>query len=130
MHHLQSVADLLERFTKPLAVNRMMAFLPQVVADAKAQRTESPTFEQLRNEIDAYLVDTTGSGIELPAWMQNLDKEVNRLNLPAAPSTMQDTDLNIPPRQFSHHDVEQQLASWQRLTPRKRSTKKKPPRGE
>ncbi|HLQ46832.1 MAG TPA: hypothetical protein VK137_18955, partial [Planctomycetaceae bacterium] len=82
---LPAISDRLnEHFTKPLSVNRMLAWLPQVVDDAQAQRAESAAFEQLRHEIDAYLADSTGSGIELPAWMQNLEKEVLRLNLPTS----------------------------------------------
>lgn len=126
---LPAVSDRLnEQFTKPLAVNRMLAHLPQVVADAQAQRSESPDFDALRREIDAYLADSTGSGIELPAWMQNLEKEVQRLNAPAsAANSPAEAEFNVTPRVVSFEDISKQLDTWLQLTPRKRASKKKPP---
>lgn len=125
---LPAISDRLnEHFTKPLAVNRMLALLPQVVEDATAQRTNSAAFEQLRQEIDAYLVDSIGSGIELPAWMQNLEKEVLRLTLPSSFDFPTDAEFNVSTRPISHEDVVKQLEHWQQLVPRKRSAKKKPP---
>lgn len=126
---LPAVSDRLnEHFTKPLAVNRMLAHLPQVVADAQSQRAESSAFSKLREEIDAYLADSTGSGIELPAWMQNLEKEVQRLNTPAsAANSPAEAEFNVAPRHVSFDEVSKQLDSWLQLTPRKRASKKKPP---
>ncbi len=125
---LPAISDRLnEHFTKPLAVNRMMSWLPQVVADAKAQRIESPAFEHLRREIDAYLADSIGSGIDLPAWMQNLEKEVLRLNLPITSNFSGEAEFNVPPRLLALDDLKKQLDSWQQLAPRKRTSKRKPP---
>ena len=126
---LPAVSDRLnEHFTKPLSVNRMLALLPQVVEDAKAQRANSPSFELLRREVDAYLADSTGSGIELPAWMQNLEREVSRLNLPSSASSPTESEFNVPTRTIELADLTKQLDNWQNLTPRnKRGTKKKPP---
>ncbi len=125
---LPAVSDRLnEHFTKPLAVNRMLAHLPQVVADAQAQRAESPSFDNLRREIDAYLSDSTGSGIELPAWMQNLEKEVLRLNFPSSATSPAEAEFNVTPRNVTLEEMTKQLDSWLQLTPRKRAAKKKPP---
>ncbi len=125
---LPAVSDRLnEHFTKPLAVNRMLALLPQVVADAQAQRAESPAFTLLRQEIDAYLASSTGSGIELPAWMQNLEKEVVRLNFPSAASSAAEAEFTVASRHVTLDDIAKQINSWQQLAPRKRATKKKPP---
>ena len=125
---LPAVSDRLnEHFTKPLAVNRMLAHLPQVVADAQAQRAESPSFDGLRREIDAYLADSTGSGIELPAWMQNLEKEVLHLNLPSSANSPAEAEFNVTPRIVTLDEMTKQLDSWLQLTPRKRASKKKPP---
>ena len=125
---LPAVSDRLnEHFTKPLAVNRMLALLPQVVADAQAQKAESPSFDNLRREIDGYLSDSIGSGIELPAWMQNLEKEVLRLNFPSSGNSPAEAEFNVTPRIVSFEDVSKQLDSWLQLTPRKRVSKKKPP---
>ena len=125
---LPAVSDRLnEHFTKPLAVNRMLARLPQVVEDAKAQRPESAAFEELRREIDAYLADSVGSGIELPAWMQNLEKEVLRLNFASSANSPAEAEFNVAPRIIALDEMTKQLDSWLQLTPRKRASKKKPP---
>lgn len=125
---LPAVSDRLnEHFTKPLSVNRMLALLPQVVEDAKAQRAESSSFELLRREVDAYLADSTGSGIELPAWMQNLEREVSRLNLPSSASSPTEAEFNVSARTIELSDITKQLDNWQHLTPKKRAGKKKPP---
>ena len=125
---LPAVSDRLnEQFIKPLAVNRMLALLPQVVADAQAQRGESVSFDTLRREIDGYLTDSTGSGIELPAWMQNLEKEVQRINLPSSATSPAEAEFNVTPRNITLDEMTKQLDSWLQLTPRKRASKKKPP---
>lgn len=125
---LPAISDRLnEQFTKPLAVNRMLALLPQVVSDAQSQRAESAAFGNLRHEIDAYLVDSTGSGIELPAWMQNLEKEVQRLNLPTSANSPAEAEFTVNPRPMTLEEMSKQLESWLQLTPRKRASKRKPP---
>jgi hypothetical protein len=77
---LPSISDRLsEQFVKPLAVNRMRALLPSVLRDARVGRTTSPAFAALRAEIDEYLNTTNGSGIDVPAWLRTLEREIDRL---------------------------------------------------
>jgi hypothetical protein len=77
---LPSISDrLAEQFVKPLAVNRMRALLPEVLRDSRLGRTASPAFVALRGEIDEYLNTTNGSGIDVPAWLRTLEREIDRL---------------------------------------------------
>ncbi len=60
--------------------------------------------------------------------MQNLEKEVQRLNTPAsAANSPAEAEFNVAPRHVSFDEVSKQLDSWLHLTPRKRASKKKPP---
>jgi hypothetical protein len=125
---LPAISDRLnERFTKPLAVNRMLALLPKVVAESPQDEAQPTSFELLRREIDRYLADSVGSGIELPAWMQNLEKEVLRLKQVAVPGSPSDAEFDVTPRLMTLEQVSSQLDSWLQLTPKKRTPKKKPP---
>ncbi len=68
-----------ERFVKPLAVNRMLALAPRAVEAARAGAPRSESFNELRHEIDDYLESTFGSGIDVPAWLRSLEREVDRV---------------------------------------------------
>jgi hypothetical protein len=77
---LPSISDRLsERFVKPLAVHRMRALLPQALRDARLRRETSPAFDALRAEIDEYLHTTNGSGIDVPAWLRTLERDLMHL---------------------------------------------------
>jgi hypothetical protein len=77
---LPTISDhLSEQFVKPLAVNRMRALLPRALQDARLGRSPSRAFEALRAEINDYLDTTMGSGIDVPAWLRALEREVVRL---------------------------------------------------
>ncbi|MDA1015842.1 MAG: hypothetical protein O3A00_15475 [Planctomycetota bacterium] len=80
---MPSVADhLLERFTKPLAVNRMVALIPKAHSDAR-EGVPSAAFKAMHAEIEAYLNSTTGSGIDVPPWLRVLERELMRIEAPA-----------------------------------------------
>lgn len=80
---MPSVADHLhERFTKPLAVNRMVALIPKAHTDAR-NGVKSEAFESMHAEIEAYLNTTTGSGIDVPPWLRVLERELMRIEAPA-----------------------------------------------
>ena len=82
---LPSISDHLgEKFVKPLAVDRILALVPQAVRDAHAGRADSPAFRALRQEIDTYLLTTSGSPAELPEWLHQLDAAVSKALDPRA----------------------------------------------
>ncbi|NOX55195.1 MAG: hypothetical protein GXP27_12315, partial [Planctomycetes bacterium] len=114
--HLPSVSTHLnERFVKPLAVNRMLALIPQAIAQLQEGQLDSPAFAELTREIDAYLADAPGSGIDVPEWLQQLEKEVKR----HVESEDRDGDTEELPAHFriipvSHDQLERQLRSWNR----------------
>ena len=76
----KALADrLAERFLRPLAVNRMRSLVEAAREDARLQRPSSPAFAELQSEVDRYLNETHGSGIDVPPWLQRLEQEVDRL---------------------------------------------------
>lgn len=77
---MPAVADHLnERFVKPLAVNRMLAYVRSAIRlSAAGQKDEArEAFELLRAEIRSYMEDRQGSGIEVPDWLQDLHDEAD-----------------------------------------------------
>ena len=127
-----------QRFIKPLAVNRMLAHVERAVQDARAGRKTSASFRRLRKEIDAYLADSWGSGVDIPAWLRTLEQEVDEVLYPAdggRPGA--EAPLEFPPVLLTIRDFRQQLRHWKeplapsparRNGPRPRRTGRRPSR--
>ncbi|MGD9856250.1 MAG: hypothetical protein AB7U20_15000, partial [Planctomycetaceae bacterium] len=84
-HHgmrMPAIADHLnDRFVRPLVVNRMVALVEQSIHDARNGVDESATFAKLEAEINDYVQNSWGSGVEVPEWLQSLGAEVDRVEL-------------------------------------------------
>lgn len=103
-----------ERFVKPLAVNRMLALVKKAVSAAREGDFHSQEFELLNSEIEEYLNDSWGSGIDLPEWLHALDKEVHEATFPdegGRPGT--EADLDVPPLAITPTEFQQQVVNWQ-----------------
>jgi hypothetical protein len=70
----------MERFIKPLAVNRMLALVPQATEDAHNPDVHSDAFDDLRAEVEEYLKTSSGSAIDIPEWLKSFEKELDVLN--------------------------------------------------
>ena len=116
-----------ERFVKPLAVNRMLSLVQQSVDDAQAGKLDSNSFELLSDEVDEYLDDSWGSGIDIPDWLQALEREVSETSQPddgGRPGT--EADLNLPTVLVSRRDFQFQARKWKEsLAPAKRKNSRK-----
>ena len=131
---MPTIADHLnQRFVKPLAVNRMLALVKPAVADSAAGRP-STIFETLEEEIVDYLLDSWGSGIDIPNWLKLLEREVYDATDPeegGRPST--EADIELPAVVMQHREFQDQIRHWKKpLISRTPGTTKRPgkPRGK
>ncbi len=118
--HIPTVRDHLnERFVKPLAVNRMVSLVGPAVRDAVAGRRSSRAFRRLSTEVNRYLADSFGSGVDVPAWLRTLEHEVDEVTRPADGGRPgMEAPLALPSVVLSLRDFRQQLRSWREpLTP-------------
>jgi hypothetical protein len=131
---LPSVSDRLqERFVKPLAVNRMLALVAPAMHDARAGRLSSSSFVMLREEIDAYMQSSVGSGLDIPDWLRSLEQTVGKEDRHAGTATYQsEAEFRLPRVLLNRKEIREQLKSWddpvgKKKPPasRKRSAKKK-----
>jgi len=76
---MPTVADrILERFVQPMTIDRMRALVGPAMADAEANR-ESRMFELLEQECELLTRHPTGVGLDVPAWLEALEQEVEQL---------------------------------------------------
>lgn len=76
---IPSLADHIdEQFVKPLSVNRMVALIAPSLIELQQATGSTPAFSLLRAEIQRYLETTSGSAIEVPVWLIQLDREAQR----------------------------------------------------
>lgn len=108
---LPSIRDRLdEKFVKPLAVNRMIALVPHAMEAAKANQLPSAAFSSLQEEVDAYLASTLGSGIDIPQWLYNIEREINRIDVPVhANVPVEEPDVVLPPFKIDLRQMRRQL---------------------
>ena len=118
-----------ERFVKPLAVNRILALVDQSVQDAREGRQgESESFALLREEVDEYLEDSWGSGIDVPDWLRSLEREVFAAAHPddgGRPGM--EADLDVLPIRISREEFLQQARVWKDPLVNEKSTRKPKP---
>ena len=116
---MPSIADHLnERFVKPLAVNRMLAHVQRAVqqrgaaTDAELERRQQ-TFDRLTAEIDEYLEDTVGSGVDIPDWLQDLHDESELADTRVMHiGGDEEAGLRTSRRTLSRSELQAQLAVW------------------
>ena len=102
-----------ERFVKPLAVDRMLALVPRAMQDSKQQLSESEPFEFLRQEIEEYLDCTFGSGIDIPEWMRQLQKQVEQIDSESDdPTDLLEPQINRPAVIIGLREMRRQLKIW------------------
>ena len=122
---MPAIADHLnDRFVKPLAVNRMVALVEKSLHDARSGSETSRTFEMLEGEINEYLRDSWGSGIDVPEWLQQLAGEVERVQQDSGggrPGATVSADL--PFRPLGRKSLMNELSDLSK--PLRRRTKKK-----
>ncbi len=76
---MPTVADrILERFVQPMTIDRMRALVGPSMRDAENNH-ESRSFELLEIEADIFTRRPTGVGLDVPAWLEALEEEVEQL---------------------------------------------------
>ena len=108
---LPSIRDRLdERFVKPLAVNRMIALVPHAMEAAQAGDLPSDAFTGLQGEVNAYLASTLGSGIDIPQWLYDIEREINRIDVPVHTNVpVEEPDVILPPVKIDLRQMRRQL---------------------
>ncbi len=104
-----------KRFIKPLAVNRMLALVERSMEDARQGEERSDVFAKLESEIDEYLQDSWGSGIDVPEWLQSLGNEVERVESdsgggrPGATAEVELRDITL-----NRRELKRQFDDWRK----------------
>lgn len=112
---LPAITDHLnQRLFKAMKVNEMVALIrPAVQERRRAGQASTLTIEQLDQKVEAYLTDSWGSGIDIPAWIRALDREAQEVLLadeggrPGA-----EADLDFPPVAVTLREFRQQISTW------------------
>ncbi|MBC8289961.1 MAG: hypothetical protein H8E37_06560, partial [Planctomycetes bacterium] len=120
-----SIGDRLnERFIKPLAVNRMLALVKPATQTATSDEVAGMKFQQLRREIDEYMEDTAGSAIDIPIWLQDVEREVSRQEMPSDYIRPAELEVRLPAVLNAEQEVRDQLEKWTGSIGESRSRKK------
>jgi hypothetical protein len=112
---MPTVADrILERFVQPMTIDRMRALIGPAMRDAEANR-ESHSFELLEQEAELLTRQPTGVGLDVPAWLDALEEEVEELAKRRSSSEIDPQSLmTIAIVPLSVDDLSEQLARARR----------------
>jgi hypothetical protein len=107
---LPSVADRLgERFVRPLRVDRLRALVAPAIEEVRDGATAG-ALRRLEEGIAEFTEKPSGSGFDVPSWLQALEAEVEDASTTEAETLeMIDPLLCLPQAQLSLKEVERQL---------------------
>lgn len=106
-------SHLQERFVKPLAVNNMLGLIPRAIEEGKKTPVETKAIEALVAQIEAYLKDSVGSGLDVPHWLRALEEELNEgISGTAWTGADAEPELHLQGINFSLREMRQQLKTW------------------
>jgi hypothetical protein len=110
---MPTIADRLnERFVRPLAIDRVRALIAPALREAH-QGVPGPVFELLEEEIEQFLRDPTGVGLDVPLWISALEDEVDRHRRPDGKRTWEEELKSaIPARLLTFDETQTQIDAW------------------
>jgi hypothetical protein len=108
---LRTIRDRIEeRFTKPLAIDRLCVLAAPAIDEAR--NGPGPGLARFLEELQVHAATPTGSGLDVPHWLERLQQEVRRLRSDrTAGGSLRDAFL-VPRLPVSRDDVQRQLADW------------------
>jgi hypothetical protein len=111
---LRSIADRLhERFVKPLALDRLGALVEPAMRAAQAGG-DTEALRRFRDELRRYAETPTGTGLDVPPWIERLEIEVDGVaESMTALGDAGDDGILTPLRRISLAELQAQLRSWQ-----------------
>lgn len=112
---MPTVADRLsERFVQPLQIDRLLALVEPAIHSVDRAAAVG-AFELLEKEAEALTKQPMGVGLEVPAWLIQLDQEVDlqRVAVPGSPTSV--TDSLIDPAPLSLEALQKELDSLSEL---------------
>lgn len=111
---LSSIGDrLAERFTRPLAIDRIAALVAPSV-DELAQGRPPESFRQLQREVDTLLREPAGVGFDLPTWLEALGEEVDRVRYQAGQQLGPiEGHTQISQVRLGKEEIRAQIKGWQ-----------------
>jgi hypothetical protein len=108
---LASVAErLAERFTRPLAIDRVRALVARAMDSARSD--DQTAFAALEQEIESLAHEPAGAGLDVPDWLAALEEEVSLVRCAKRHREPSDDLLRrIPQVRLSWEELQRQLAS-------------------
>lgn len=110
---LSTISDRIgERLTRPLQLDRMLALVEPAIREARVNNTNEirNLFEQ---ELEDYARVTTGAGLEVPQWIQQLEDEIDGV-LEPVPDSEDDIRPAFPRLRMQLQELQRQLDQWER----------------
>ncbi len=109
---LPSVAERLgERFVRPLAIDRLRALIRPAIEELRDGVAPS-AFERLEKEIAPFTSELSGSGFEVPRWLESLQQEVDKAQSPDDDKGESlDPYLRVPQVRLSRKDAQREVDS-------------------
>jgi hypothetical protein len=106
---LPSVAERLgERFTRPLAIDRVRALVGPAIAAADTDDREP--IAALQQEIESLAQEPTGAGLDLPDWLAALEEEVSMVRCRRRHQDADDAPRRIQQVQLTWEQWQRQIA--------------------
>ena len=110
---MPTVADrLAEKFTRPLAIDRVRALVIPAMAEGK-KGGPAPQFEVLEEEVETFTREPTGVGLDVPMWLQALEEEVELATRPVHERQRDELIASVVPQvKLKAREVHRQLDRW------------------
>jgi len=108
---LTTVADRIgERFVRPLQVDRVCALVRPSMTAAASASSASPVFDKFEQQVEELTREPTGVGLDVPAWLEDIEEEVERTRAVRIHSNLVDeVGALVEQRTLSRSDLQAQL---------------------
>ncbi len=116
---LPTVADrLAERFTRPLAIDRVRSWIKPAMDDVRpgsaAATAPDSAFELLQQDTEELTQEPTGVGLDVPAWLASLEQEVEaQRRADLNPGHVDESRVPLAQTKLTLEELQQQLTGWE-----------------